>query len=273
MTTELNLHVERLGVAYGGKTVLDGVSIPTLNAGEILALAGPNGAGKSTLLKALAGLVPSTGRALLNGHNCLRWPAQKRAEHIGFMPQALPDDTYLTVLESTLTALRGAHPGIRRDHELKALRVIDSLGIGELALQPLSRLSGGQRQLAALAQAVVRDSPVLLLDEPVSALDLAHQWQVMQVTRRLASEGRVVVVVLHDLTLAAQWADKVAILHRGRVHSFGTPAEVINPQALRAVWGVCARVRLCEQGKPYVLVDGPAQPQPGTLYSLKAGNL
>jgi len=273
MTTTLSLRVEHLSVAYRGRKVLDRVSMPLLEAGQVVALAGPNGAGKSTFLKALAGLIPSTGRALLNGRDCLQWSAQNRAEHIGFMPQTLPHNTGLTVLESTLTALRGANPGIRREHELKALQVIDNLGIGELSFQPLSQLSGGQKQLAALAQAVVRDSPLLLLDEPVSALDLAHQWQVMEVTRRLADEGRLVVVVLHDLTLAARWADQIAILHRGHIHSFGPPVEVINTNTLSAVWGVRARVRLCEQGKPYVLVDGPAQPQPDTLHPLKAGIL
>src|SRR5690606_5334322 len=116
----------------------------------------------------------------------------------------------------------------------------------------------GQRQLAALAQAVVRGSPVLLLDEPVSALDLAHQWQVMHVARRLADEGRIVVVVLHDLALAAQWADRVAILHNRRIHAFGRPADIITDAALREVWGVEARVRTCEQGRAFVLIDALA---------------
>lgn len=87
----------------------------------------------------------------------------------------------------------------------------------------------------------------------------------MNVARRLADEGRIVIVVLHDLTLAAQWADRVAILHQRRIHSFGRPADVINDAALREVWGVAARVRTCEQGRPYVLVDGPAGPSPATL--------
>lgn len=262
MNARLALNISELDVAYRGRKVLDAVSLPALHAGELIALAGPNGAGKSTLLKAVAGLVPATGRVFLGEHDCLRWSASERATHIGFMPQTLPEDTWLTVLEATLSALRGKEARCGRDDELHALRVIDYLGISELALRPLVELSGGQRQLAALAQTIVRGSSVVLLDEPVSALDLAHQWQVMSVARRLADEGRIVIVVLHDLTLAAQWADRVAILRQRGIHSFGRPCEVITDAALQAVWAVTARVRTCEQGRPYVLVDGPAGAAP-----------
>ncbi|MFT0849191.1 ABC transporter ATP-binding protein [Achromobacter sp. F4_2707] len=258
MSSPLTLQVRDLKVSYNGREVLNRISLPDLHAGELIALAGPNGAGKSTFLKAIAGLVHATGCVRLDGRDCLRWSASERAQHVGFMPQALPEDTRLTVLEATLAALRGNAAGVRRQDEIQALQVIDRLGIGELALRPLFELSGGQRQLAALAQAVVRGSPLVLLDEPVSALDLAHQWQVMNEARRLADEGRIVIVVLHDLTLAAQWANRIAILNERQVHSFGCPAEVISDQLLQEVWCVRARVRFCEQGRPYVLVDGPA---------------
>src|SRR5690606_10898147 len=124
--------------------------------------------------------------------------------------------------------------------------------------RPLYQLSGGQRQLAALDQTVVRNSPVLLLDAPVSALALAHQWHVMHVARRLAGAGRIVLAALHDLALAAQWADRIAILHGARLHSFGAPRDVITDAALRDVWGVQARVRSCERGRAFVLIDALA---------------
>lgn len=273
MSMPLTLSISDLAVRYRSREALAGISLPDMRAGELIALAGPNAAGKSTLLKAVAGLVAATGRVLLRGRDCLAWSARERAAHIGFMPQTLPEDTWLTVLEATLSALRGNEAGHTREHERQALRVIEHLGIGELALRPLMQLSGGQRQLAALAQTVVRGSPLVLLDEPVSALDLAHQWQVMSVARRLADEGRIVIVVLHDLTLAAQWADRVAILHQRRIHAFGPPAEVITDTALRAVWGVAARVRICEQGRPYVLVDGPAAHHSAALNVLKMDNV
>lgn len=269
MTPLLTFEVHDLEVRYRNRCVLSGISLPRVRAGQIIALVGPNAAGKSTLLKAIAGLVHATGRIELSGRDCLGWSARERARHIGFMPQALPEDTSLTVLEGTLAALCGPGGGIARADEFRALEMIERLGIGELALQPLIQLSGGQRQLAALAQAVVRGSPLVLLDEPVSALDLAHQWQVMNVARGLADEGRIVIVVLHDLTLAAQWADRIAILHQRSIHSFGIPEEVITERALQEVWGVAARVRTCEQARPYVLVDGPAGFVPHTFTSFE----
>ncbi|NYT83598.1 ABC transporter ATP-binding protein [Alcaligenaceae bacterium] len=276
MNAARSLSIKNLTVHYRRHEVLAGVDLCGIRPGEIIALAGPNAAGKSTLLKAIAGLVPAKGQVFYGDSDWLGWTARRRVEHIGFMPQSIPEDNNLTVLEAALTALQsggisprrraglgsdpiGSDPNPARNDELDALRVIERLGIGHLALRPLYQLSGGQRQLAALAQAVVRGSPVLLLDEPVSALDLAHQWQVMHVARRLADEGRIVIVVLHDLALAAQWADRVAILHQRRIHSFGPPNDTITDAALREVWGVEARVRTCERGRAFVLIDALAK--------------
>ncbi|HLU02173.1 MAG TPA: ABC transporter ATP-binding protein [Advenella sp.] len=258
MSAGSSLHIENLGVHYRQRTVLSNVVLPDIQPGQLIALAGPNAAGKSTLLKAIAGLVPASGQIRYGPDDWSDWSAGKRVAHIGFMPQTTTETSNLTVLEATLVALQCGRAGVRKDDELTALRVIEHLGIGPLALRSLQQLSGGQRQLAALAQAVVRGSPVLLLDEPVSALDLAHQWQVMNVARRLANEGRIVIVVLHDLTLAAQWADRIAILHNRRIHAFGRPNCIITDALLREVLGVRARVRTCEQGRPFVLVDAVA---------------
>ncbi len=260
MTSPRTLQIKDLSVHYRQRQVLSNVSLEGVRCGELIALAGPNAAGKSTLLKAIAGLVPASGQVRFGDDDWSHWSAGKRVEHIGFMPQSTSESSNLTVLEATIVALQCGRVGARRKDEFDALRVIEHLGIGELALRPLHQLSGGQRQLAALAQAVVRGSPILLLDEPVSALDLAHQWQVMHVARRLADEGRIVIVVLHDLALAAQWADRIAILHQQRIHAFGSPNAIITDTLLRDVWGVQARVKTCERGRPYVLVDTVATP-------------
>lgn len=258
MSTAPTLQIKQLRVRYRQREVLSGVDLGCIRPGELIALVGPNAAGKSTLLKAIAGLVPATGHICYGDDDWSGWSVGKRVEHIGFMPQSTPESSNLTVLEATLVALRCTRLGSHKSDEFEALRTIEHLGIGELALRPLHELSGGQRQLAALAQAVVRGSPILLLDEPVSALDLAHQWQVMHVARRLADESRIVIVVLHDLALAAQWADRIAILHQRQIHSFGSPKETITDKTLEQVWGVQARVRVCEQGRPFVLVDSIA---------------
>ena len=170
------------------------------------------------------------------------------------MPQTLPSGAVLSVLESVIAARSASGEGAGADRA--AMAVLERLGIGPLALDPLDRLSGGQRQMVGLAQALVRDPALLLLDEPTSALDMARQVRLLTEVRRVAAEGRVVLAVLHDLALAAQWADRIAVLHKGRLHSFGTPAEVVTPAMLAEVYGVEARVERCSRGRLMVLIDG-----------------
>lgn len=251
------LEIRDLTVRYRQRAVLHGLTLPALQPGRVLALVGPNGAGKSTLLRALAGLIPATGLAALGKHELLTLLPSTRAEMVSFMPQHVPPGTTMTVLEATLVATHGLH--MHQPLE-QSLQVLQQLGIAHLAMQALSSLSGGQRQMAALAQAVVRNCPVLLLDEPVSALDLAHQWQVLHSVQSLARAGRIVCMVLHDLTLAAQWADDIALLQGGQLLAFGPPQLAITPELLRTAYGVHSRVRHCEQGRIYVMVDGLATP-------------
>ncbi|MGX5875050.1 ABC transporter ATP-binding protein, partial [Burkholderia gladioli] len=137
--------------------------------------------------------------------------------------------------------------------------VLARLGIGALAARSLDELSGGQRQLVGIAQALVRDPQVLLLDEPLSALDLNHQFHVMQVLRELTRErGIATVVVVHDINAAMRACDRAMLLHRGRIERFGEPAEVVTSESLAEVFGVRARIEPCSQGHRQVMIDGLA---------------
>lgn len=256
------LVVSDLTVRFGARTVLDGLSLPPLSDGELTVLAGPNAAGKSTLLRAVAQLLPYRGQVTFNGQDLSRLPGPKRAALLGFMPQSLPTGSALIVLESVIAALRAGGEQTHVAAEAVAMATLDRLGIASFALDPLDSLSGGQRQMVGLAQAIVRDPQVLLLDEPTSALDLAYQARLLAEVRRLAAEGRTVVAVLHDLALAAQWADRMVMLRRGRLHSAGRPAEVLTPAMLAEVYGVSARVESCSRGRLMVLVDDELTPNP-----------
>lgn len=251
----MTLEIREIAMGYGARRVLEGLSLPVLHPGEVTVLAGPNAAGKSTLLRAVAQLLPYRGQVMLQGQDLARMPGAKRSGLVGFMPQSLPAGAELSVLESVIAALRAGGSGPAMGADRQAMATLDRLGIGALALDPLDRLSGGQRQMVGLAQAIVRDPALLLLDEPTSALDLARQVRLLTEMRRLAAEGRIVLVVLHDLGLAARWADRIAVLHKGRLHSAGTPAEVLIPAMLAEVYGVEARVEHCSQGHPMVLID------------------
>lgn len=254
------LRAKGIAVHYGPRRVLAGLDLPLLQPGEVTVLAGPNAAGKSTLLRAIAQLQSHRGQVLLDGKDLARMPAQDRARLVGFMPQTLPSGSTLVVLESVIAALRAGGGAGAAQADRRAMETLDKLGIGALALEPLSALSGGQRQMVSLAQAIVRDPRLLLLDEPTSALDLARQVRLLSELRRLAGEGRIVVAVLHDLALAAQWADRIVLMHGGHTHAEGHPAEVLTPALLAEVYGVEARVERCSRGRIMVLIDGEHAP-------------
>lgn len=234
------LHIEDLTVAYGARPVIQGLTLPPIEPGTVTALVGPNGAGKSTVLKAVAQIISSRGTLRLGASNLRQLPARERAALMGFMPQGLPLAVELTAIESLIVALQAS--GSRSGVERRALEVLQRVDIAALALRPLERLSGGERQLVSLAQAVARSPRLLFLDEPTSALDLARQHEVMRLVRSFAREGTTVVMVLHDLSLAAHWADRMIVLDRGRLHSAGPSSTILTSKMLRDVYGLAAQV-------------------------------
>ncbi|WP_142848368.1 ABC transporter ATP-binding protein [Telmatospirillum sp. J64-1] len=263
MTTELqkDIRIAGLSVGYRSRQIIHDLTMPPLRKGTITALVGPNGAGKSTLLRALAGLLPAKGAIHYGEDDLVKMRMAERARLVAFMPQALPQSVALSVLEGVLSALKASPVAARIDSAQAAremaVAVLNRLGIASLALEPLDRLSGGQRQMASMAQAIVREPEILLLDEPTSALDLRHQVDVMGMAREVADSGAIVIVVLHDLSLAARWADQVMILDRGRLVAAGAPEDAITPEVLARVYHVNARVERCSNGSVQVLVDGP----------------
>lgn len=266
MSTGLEaLHIAELSAGYSHRRVIDRLTLDPFPAGRITALVGPNAAGKSTLLLALAGLIRATGSVRLGARSVLGLSLAERAQIVTFMPQALPQGVELTALESVMASLKAAPIagletqgiGIRT----RAFGALARLSIGDIAMEPLNRLSGGQRQLVSLAQAIIRDPRVLLLDEPTSALDLRHQTQVMGLVRDLAREGKVVVIVLHDLNLAARWADHVVVLRDGAAAAQGEPAAAFTARMLADVYGVEALVERSSLGHLQVSVERVLPPQ------------
>lgn len=251
------LVIERLRAGYPGRPVIDGLDLPSISPGEVVSLIGPNAAGKSTLLRALAGLQTVEGSVRLGDIDLRAMGIARRSALVTYMPQTLPQGVALTVLETLMSALDVSDLAINEGERIaRAVSVLDRVGIDNLAMTRLDELSGGQRQLAALAQALVRTPRVLLLDEPTSALDLHYQLRVLDLVRDVArQENMIVVVVLHDLQAAARVSDRIAVLSHGKIAAFGKPEEAITPDVLAQVYRVTARIERCSQGRLQVIVD------------------
>lgn len=254
-TQTAGLEIRDVSVSRGRTRILD--NLPELRArpGELTALLGPNGAGKSTLLQAIAGLLPATGEVWLNGEALKDVSAQQRAARIGYLPQLSETGAMLEVFESLLLARRLAGHDNDAANLAHCEQLVEALALAPLASQRLGQLSGGQRQRVAIAQALVREPTLLMLDEPTSALDLHFQLSVLDWLSREAREHqRVVIVALHDLSLAARHATHVWLLHAGRLAASGSPREVLTMERLREVYAIEARVEWPLDGSPPAIV-------------------
>lgn len=251
------LEIEGLHVSYGKREIIAQLSVGALLPGRVTALLGPNGSGKSTLLKAAAGLVSARGTVNLDGNDLLRASFASRAERVVYLPQSLPASVHLRVFESLLVARRASGNTAQADDIVEAESLLVRLGIESLAMRFLDELSGGQKQLVGLAQALIRQPRLLLLDEPLSALDLNFQFHVMEVIRQeTVQRNMVTLIVLHDINISLRHTDHVLMLKAGRLMADGAPAEVITAQSLAQVYGVRGRVERCSQGNAQVLIDG-----------------
>ena len=251
------LRIENLSTGYGKRKIIRNLSVASLPQGKITVLLGPNGSGKSTLLRALAGLNPACGALWLDNESLMPHSFSQRAGSVVYLPQSLPAGVHLSVLESVIVAQRAAGWDKNGSDHTDIVHLLAQLGIGHLAMSPLEALSGGQKQRVGLAQSLIRQPRLLLLDEPLSALDLKYQFQVMALVKReTASRKMVTVVVVHDINTALRHGDYILMLKQGELIADGTPAQVITPAHLASVYGVEARIESCSKGMPHVLIDG-----------------
>lgn len=253
------MHVENLTLAYGGdKPVVSGLSLE-VPAGQLTVIVGPNGSGKSTLLRGMSRLmVPQSGRVVLDGKDIHQLPARELARRLGILPQGPVTPEGITAAE---LVSRGRHPyrglfaRLSSDDETAIDEALAAVELIELRDRPVDQLSGGQRQRVWIAMVLAQGTQHLLLDEPTTYLDLAHAVDVMNVVHSAAhTTGRTVVVVLHDLTLAAQYADHLVVMGNGEIAAQGPPVRVLSAELLREVFGLQATV-VEVGGAPVVVPD------------------
>ncbi|MGW4212798.1 ABC transporter ATP-binding protein [Lentzea sp. NPDC004789] len=242
----VRLEASSLSVGYGERLVVDTLDL-SIVSGTVTAVIGPNGCGKSTLLRALGRLLPArSGAVLLDGRQIDRMATKDVARVLGLLPQSPSAPEGLTVAD---LVARGRHPhqAWYRQWSTDDAAAVDAAlamtGISDLAERTVDELSGGQRQRAWISMALAQGTDLLLLDEPTTYLDLAHQIDVLDLVQELhATMGRTIVMVLHDLNLAARYADTIVAMRDGRIVAQGTPAEVLTEQLLLDVFGLDARV-------------------------------
>ncbi|MGE3474313.1 MAG: ABC transporter ATP-binding protein [Rhodospirillaceae bacterium] len=239
------LSLRHLAVRYGARPVLNGVTLD-LAPGSLIGLIGPNGAGKTTLLRACASLIPSAGGELvLDGRGLEGWDRRARARTIGYLAQEKA--ALWPVAAGRLVALgRLPHLGpwdsLAPSDEAEVEKAMRATDVLHLADRPVTELSGGELARVLIARLLAGAPSVLLADEPVSGLDPAHAMQVLAIFRALAHEGRTVVVVLHDLTLASRFCDRLVLMDAGVVAADGAPLEVLSAGNLARYYGIAADI-------------------------------
>jgi iron complex transport system ATP-binding protein len=252
-------------VALGPRTVIDGVSFE-VEEGSVFGLLGPNGAGKTTLLRAVAGLLRlSSGGIFVQCRALAAWRRADLARQLALLPQS-PTLPPLFDVRSVVALGRTPYLGWlaaeRRDDTRAIAAALREADVEEFAARPVGQLSGGEQRRVALARALAQETPVLLLDEPTSSLDLRYQASTLALVRRLARErGLTALVVLHDLTLASQFCDRVALMADGRLLAAGTPGEVFEPATLSAAFGTpLTALSHPTFGTPVIVHAGPERP-------------
>jgi iron complex transport system ATP-binding protein len=261
VTTAHSLVIEELTLGYGDRTVIENLDL-LVPPGAVTAIVGANACGKSTLLRSMSRLLaPRAGHVLLDGDSVHRMPAKQLARTLGLLPQSPIAPEGITVAD---LVGRGRHPHqgmFSRWSAADDAAVAEALDVTEtaqLADRAVDELSGGQRQRVWIAMALAQQTELLLLDEPTTFLDVSHQIEVLDLLTDLNKDrGTTIVMVLHDLNLAARYADHLIALAEGRLHASGTPNEVLTEQNVRAVFGLDNRVIVDPTtGKPLMLPIG-----------------
>ncbi len=244
-TTGPRLRGEGMHVGYDGRMIIEDLQV-TIPDGSFTVIVGPNACGKSTLLRSLSRLLrPAKGSVLLDGKDVQHYNGKAFARELGLLPQQSLAPEGITVVD---LVSRGRFPYQRMfkqwtDEDETAVRsALEATRLVELSTRPVEALSGGQRQRVWIAMALAQETPILLLDEPTTYLDLAHQLEVLELCTRLNRDGRTLVAVLHDLNQAARYATHLVAMRNGALVAEGSPREVVTEEIVHAVFGVHARV-------------------------------
>ncbi len=248
----MKLEVKDLSFSYNSEKVLTDITMQV--EPMLTAVIGPNAAGKSTLLQCFAGILRPEGSLLFDGEQLSHYSRGELQGIISYLPQDNANRAVLTVYETVLLGRLNSLSWRVSDEDLEiSMGIMEDVGIASLARRSLNELSGGQQQMVHIAQALVRNPQIFLLDEPTSNLDLAHQFEIFSFIKSLTvKRGLTTLVALHDLNMAARFADRIVVLDRGTIVASGEPLQVLTVDMIRRVYGVHARITTDADGLPLV---------------------
>lgn len=251
------LSIRNFSIGYGKHTLLQDINLTDIKPGTLVAVLGPNGVGKSSWIKSLAGLNSYQGSAQLGGMELNQMNQAQRLQHIGYVPQILPQGSNLLAYEVVLSSASSAMSNkTRRSAKTQVENIFASLGIEHLAMKAMYQLSGGQKQMISLAQALVRQTDLYLLDEPTSALDLKWQIQVLEAIKTEVHERQsIALLISHDINLAIRHCDQVLLLGKGQLLGQGSAYETLTRSNTEQAYHVLARIEHCSKGNPLIIVD------------------
>ena len=258
MTDEVRLGARELSLGYGATPIVDGLTVD-VTAGAVTAIVGPNACGKSTLLRGLARLLsPSAGQVILDGTDITRLKTKDVAKTLGLLPQSSIAPEGITVAD---LVTRGRFPHqtmlrqFTRGDQQAVADAMAATGVTSMAGRPVDELSGGQRQRVWIAMVLAQETPLILLDEPTTFLDIAHQIELLELFDELnAEQGRTIVAVLHDLNHACRFAHRIIAMKSGRIVAQGNPSEVVTADLVEQVYGLkCQVIDDPETGTPLVI--------------------